>query len=126
MASSKVMWVFCLLTLLAFTSCSYHVRGEDHATKEKNEVMEYCKRYIFKNYGDQHPDPHRKCCQIVRESRHIHAICQKFTHADLHKISLAKWAHVTYWCGNGLHPGTNCAGFIVPDYSAPPPPEHSA
>ncbi|KAF7035129.1 hypothetical protein CFC21_046047 [Triticum aestivum] len=65
MASSKVMWVFCLLALLAFTSCSYHVRAEDHATKEKNEVMEYCKRYIFKNYGDQFPDPHRKCCQTV-------------------------------------------------------------
>ena len=91
MASSKVMWVLCLLALLAFTSCSYHVRAEDHATKEKNEVMEYCKRYIFKNYGDQFPDPHRKCCQTVRESRHIHAIRQKFTHADLHKISLAKW-----------------------------------
>ncbi|XBI62305.1 hypothetical protein VPH35_042949 [Triticum aestivum] len=110
MASSKVMWVFCLLALLAFTSCSYHVRAEDHATKEKKE----------------YPEPHRKCCQIVRESRHIHAICQKFTHVDLHKISLAKWAHVTYWCGNRLHPRTNCADFIVPDYSAPPPPEYSA
>lgn len=106
------MWVFCLLVLLAFSSCLYHVRA-DQATKNKNLVIEYCKKHIIKYLGDACPKHNSKCCRMVGLLIDIRAICQKFTIKDVIWIDLAKWATVTHVCGNPLLPGTKCAGVLI-------------
>uniref|UniRef100_A0A8I6XPJ6 Bifunctional inhibitor/plant lipid transfer protein/seed storage helical domain-containing protein n=1 Tax=Hordeum vulgare subsp. vulgare TaxID=112509 RepID=A0A8I6XPJ6_HORVV len=109
----RVVVVFYLLILVSVSLCPNHARASmSRAQIEKGEVMEHCKLNIRK--GAHWPfDPSHACCQVVTHSLNLLAICNAFTAADLEQINLARWAAVTRSCGNELHQGDNCAGYIV-------------
>ncbi|XBI03163.1 hypothetical protein VPH35_131613 [Triticum aestivum] len=103
MNNTKVAGVLCFLVLVALSSCSLHARAAndiDHCLLDKKSA----------------------CCNTIRDAKDIHCVCDRFTAHELTLLCLAKFAMATHVCGNGLHTGTHCAGYHVPEIKLPPPP----
>ncbi|KAF6991745.1 hypothetical protein CFC21_008800 [Triticum aestivum] len=113
MASARAVAMFYLVVFVTFSFFPNHTwASRSRAAIEKDAVMEHCKFNIKK--GVHWPfEPSHACCQVVTRSVNLLAICNAFTTADLAQINLPRWAAVTHSCGNALHEGDNCAGYIV-------------
>ncbi|KAM3299909.1 hypothetical protein ACQJBY_041079 [Aegilops geniculata] len=113
MASARAVAMFYLVVFVVVSFLPNHTwASKSRAAIEKDAVMEHCKFNIKK--GVHWPfEPSHACCQVVTRSVNLLAICNAFTAADLTRIHLPRWAAVTRSCGNTLHEGDNCAGYIV-------------
>ena len=114
MGIAKTTTMFCLVVFVLISSCLHHARASrSRASIEKEAVMEHCKTYMRRTFPNPFIDHGGQCCQVVRGSGNLQAICNEFTADELAHISLARWAKVTHACGNALPEGSNCAGLFL-------------
>ena len=114
MGIAKTTTMFCLVVFVLISSCLHHARASrSRASIEKEAVMEHCKTYMRRTLPNPFIDHGGQCCQVVRGSGNLQAICNEFTADELAHISLARWAKVTHACGNALPEGSNCAGLFL-------------
>ena len=111
MGSARATGVYMCIILVIFAIVSSNSSAYQ-VLDVKDDIMQNCRFYIFKNLGTPDPKYSSLCCQDVRRANVVN-ICQQFTDQDKAKIDLWKWARVIRMCGNALAIGTNCAGYVV-------------
>jgi hypothetical protein len=105
--------VFLLVVFVVISSCSHHALAmQSQFPKEKEAIMRHCEGYMRKHFPIPFLDHNHTCCIVVRGTHDLLAVCKEFTAQELEKISLPRWAKVTYACGNKLPEGSDCAGLF--------------
>jgi hypothetical protein len=113
MAVVKTATVFWLVVFVVISSCSHHALAmQSQFPKEKEAIMRHCEGYMRKHFPIPFLDHNHTCCIVVRGTHDLLAVCKEFTAQELEKISLPRWAKVTYACGNKLPEGSDCAGLF--------------
>jgi hypothetical protein len=112
MAVVKTATVFLLVVFMVISSCSHHALAMKSEPQEKFAILAHCEGYMRKHFPIPFLERNHACCLAVRGTNDILAVCNEFTAQELEKISLPRWAKVTYACGNKLPEGSDCAGLF--------------